>query len=445
MNNKIIENEFHLRDELSQDFYNGIKSPSSFRVGAEIERINVLKNTYEAVPYVIIGQFLDVFASRYDWSKVKNGAHTVGLQKDGSNISLEPGSQVELGIAPSKNIHNICEYLNGFNKKYSEISDCLGFHSLGYGIQPQTTFERINIIPKARYEMMSDYFLDKGNMAYVMMRETAGTQVALDYSSEGDAVLKLRLGMFLAPIVSAMFANSPVRGGQNTGYQSFRAKSWLYTDEQRCGFISEKLFDLNYEFGFGNYVDALLDVPMIYVSRENKNYQVNKTFREYIKDGYDGLEATLDDWRLHANLFFPEVRLRGFIELRNADAQRSDMSLALLALYKGLFYDDEALSQVVNLFDGVTFEDLKRLRYMTPMYALGVEIKGGKVLDFAKELVVIAKNSLVRQACQNQFAQDESVYLQVLEGLLAEGKTPADRVLEFCGSDVASIVEYCSY
>ncbi len=442
MSIKFLENKSNLRDNLASDFYNGIKPACDFRIGTEIERINVLKNNFEAVPYVIIEQFLDIFGTRYGWQKIKNENHILGLQKDGHFVYLEPGSQIELSLAKTENIHNAADYIFDFNKKSSEIADFLGFYTLGYGIQPVSTFDKISIIPKERYELMTDYFVDKGNMAYVMMRETAGAQVTLDYSSEDDAVSKLRLGMFIAPVVSAMFSNSPIHNGQKTSYKSFRAKSWLYTDDERCGFISNKLLNSHEIFAFDDYVETLLDVPMIFVMRENKAIQVNKTFREYLKDGYEGLIATIDDWHLHANLFFPEVRLKGFLEFRNADAQRPDMALALMALYKGIFYDEEAIRQAYSLFSDFSPFDFRRMRFLTPEYALDTEIRDIKVLDIARELAVIAQNSLQRQSALNKSGQDESVYLQVLQKFIAEGKTPADKLLEICKEDIGKIINY---
>lgn len=443
MNTKILDTTSNLKDDLAFDFYEGIKAPCDFKIGAEIERINVLKNTFEAVPYVIIEQFLDIFGAKYGWKKNKNdGNHTIGLQKDGHFVYLEPGSQIELSLAQTENIHNIANFMTDFNKKSSEIAGFLGFYTLGYGIQPLSVFDSISVIPKERYELMTDYFIDKGNMAYVMMRETAGTQITLDYSSEEDAVSKLRLGMFLAPVISAIFSNSPIHGGQKTKFKSFRAKSWLYTDNDRCGFISNKLMDMQEKFTFNDYVEALLDIPMIFVMRENKAYHVNKTFREYLRSGSEGLKATMEDWRLHANLFFPEVRLKGFLEFRNADAQRPDMTLALMALYKGIFYDEEAISKTYSLFSGFSPFDFCQMRFLAPEYALNTEVNGKKVLDIAKELLFIARNSLQKQAMLNEICQDESVYLLVLESFIEQGITPADKLLEICGENTEKMVKY---
>lgn len=442
MSTKFLENKYILKDDLSSQYFNGIKNPCDYKIGVEIEKIGVIKNTFEAVPYVIMEQFLDIFAKKYSWQKIKNNGYTLGLEKDGHFISLEPGSQMELSLAPAKNIHEIAVYLENFNKNAAEVADLLGFHLLGYGIQPVSDYNQISIIPKTRYELMTDYFFDKGDMAYVMMRETAGTQVNLDYSSEEDAMNKLRLGLLLSPIISAIFSNSPIRGGQNTGYKSFRAKSWIYTDNDRCGFVSDKLFDPNYQFTFNDYVETLLDIPMIFVVRGDRNYNVNMTFRNYLKDGYNGLEATLSDWELHSNLYFPEVRLKSFLEFRNADSQNFAMGLALMALYKGIFYDDIAIKDTYSILGDVSLTNLFKMRYLGPKYALDVEVSGKKIGFIAKELIFIAKKSLQKQFELNESSQDESVYLLALEELISYGKTPSDRIIELCGEDIYRLVEY---
>lgn len=442
MSTKFLENEFALKDGLASQYYAGIKNPCDFKIGVEVEKIGVMKKTFEAVPYAIMEQFLDVFSSKYSWQKIKQNNYTIGLQKDTDFISLEPGSQMEISLSPQKNIHQIAKYLTDFNNKTSKIADLLGFHLLGYGIQPFSTYDYINIIPKSRYHSMTDYFIDKGDMAYVMMRETAGTQVNLDYSSEEDAINKLRLGLLLAPIISAIFSNSPIRGGKNTGYKSFRANSWLYTDNDRCGFINEKLFNLNYEFTFNDYVETLLDIPMVFVTRGDKSYNVNTTFRNYLKDGYNGLDATISDWELHSNLYFPEVRLKGFLEFRNADSQNPSLALALMALYKGIFYDETAIKDTYSILKDITLPDLVKMRYLSPKYALDVEVRGKKILDIAKELIFVAKKSLQKQFELNESNQDESFYLLILEEMILSGNTPSDKVLTFCSDDMEKLVEY---
>ena len=60
-------------------------------------------------------------------------------------------------------------------------------------------------------------------------------QVNLDFSSEADMVDKMRLGIALQPIATALFANSPFRNGVPTGYISWRSHVWTDTDPDRRG------------------------------------------------------------------------------------------------------------------------------------------------------------------------------------------------------------------
>ena len=105
-----------------------------------------------------------------------------------------------------------------------------------------------------------------GILSDVMMRETAGIQVGIDFRSEEDAMKKFRLANLMMPFSTAMFANSKIRGGVDTGYKSFRALAWLNTDNERCGFALD--FDKN--MCFKDYILKLLDTPMIFINRENK-------------------------------------------------------------------------------------------------------------------------------------------------------------------------------
>ena len=89
---------------------------------------------------------------------------------------------------------------------------------------------------------MSSYLPEVASKPLVMMRETAGIQVGMDFCDEQDAMRKFRLALKLSPVVSAIFSNSPVRNGKLTKYKSYRALSWLSTDNARCGLVSPKIF-----------------------------------------------------------------------------------------------------------------------------------------------------------------------------------------------------------
>ena len=165
-------------------------------------------------------------------------------------------------------------------------------------------------------------------------------QANFDFDDESTAADKLRTAFGVTSIVTALAAASPISGGRPNGYQSYRAAIWLDTDPDRCGFVPG-VFEPG--FGFRQYVEWALDVPMFFIVREGVYHRVpGVTFRRFMKEGWQGQRATIWDWETHLSTLFPEVRLKHFIEVRGADAGPLDMVLGVPALWRGLLDDREA-------------------------------------------------------------------------------------------------------
>src|SRR5262249_10515464 len=143
-------------------------------------------------------------------------------------------------------------------------------------------------------------------------------QVNLDFADEADAADKIRVALAASPVVTALFASSPISEGRPNGYKSYRAAVWLDTDEDRCGILP---FAFEPGFGFAAYTEWALDVPMFFVVRARVYHPAGGlTFRRFVRDGLRGHRATLADWETHLSTLFPEVRLKRTIEMRGADA-----------------------------------------------------------------------------------------------------------------------------
>ena len=108
----------------------------------------------------------------------------------------------------------------------------------------------------------------RGRHGLDMMFRTATVQVNLDFADEADMVAKLRVGLALQPVATALFANSPFTEGKPNGFQSYRAEIWRDTDPDRTGLLP---FAFEAGMGFERYVDYALDVPMYFVYRDG-NY-----------------------------------------------------------------------------------------------------------------------------------------------------------------------------
>lgn len=405
----------------------GCKPRSEFKIGIEYERLLIDNKTYQATPYFggnSVYRLLRQIAYNDGWRFITDFGSVTGLKKGNTTITLEPGGQFEISLDPQGTIADIEREIEKIDKKIIPIAKNLGISFLNYGISPLSTYREIDFIPKKRYEIMSKTL--PGDLLQNMMKETASIQVSMDYENEEDAINKLKLALKLSPVISAMFANSPIYGGYDSTYKSYRALSWLFTDNNRCGLISKKLFEQNYDFSFNDYVEVLLNIPMLYIVRNNKVVEINQkiNFDKFIKEGYQNYIATIDDFKLHANLYFPEARLNSYIEMRNHDCQSGNLKYAIPAIYKGLFYNNRSINETLLLFKKFKYEDFIYARENVPRYALNAKLGEYKIADIAKEVLNIAHSYLYKEG------KEEQKYLEPIEMLVFNGSCPADIILK---------------
>ncbi len=384
--------------QLLDEFVLGCKTEQ--RIGLEYERIPVYKSNDNVVPYEgIYGmcELLREFAKIDNWDYILDNQNIIGLKKIHDTITLEPGCQFELSIEPQNTIWELKNKIEEIDKAIQPLLEEFEIKLLNVGVSPKTTYKNIKLIPKRRYHIMANYLW--GILSDVMMRETAGIQVGIDYKSEEDAMKKFRLANLISPFATAMFANSNIRGGVETGYKSFRALAWLNTDNERCGFA----LNFNKNMSFKDYIDILLDTPMIFINRENSTINLNGrlTFKQFMKNGFENFYPTIEDWKLHANLYFPEVRLRNFIEIRNHDCVGGGLEYSIPALYKGIMYSKSAMEEVEELLNKYTSNEIKELRYNVARFGTQSKLRHKPILAICKELAEISYYSL-KSACKDE-------------------------------------------
>ncbi len=408
------------KSELAQIFYSGCKNET--KVGVESEKLLVYKENQQAVKYEDVAKILNLFDEK-EWQKIYDDGNLTALKSNIGMITLEPGSQIELSLKPYKTLDEITKQLNNFYTQLDKYSEQIGAMVINRGIHPVSTYDNINIIPKKRYEYMTKYLPQKGLTPFVMMRETEDIQANFDYKDEQDAIRKLALSIKMSPIISALYSNSPVRGGKLTEYKSFRANSWLNVDEDRCGFISKKLFEKELNFTFNDYVETLLDVPMIFIERNGNYYEANLTFREFISNGYNGLIAQLSDWLTHISLYFPDVRLKSYIEIRNHDAQNALMTYSVPAFWKGIIYNPNAIEAIEDILKNYSYEDFVQLRSNAPKYGINAKLKNIEIIELIKEFFNISRASLQENGI------NEEKYLDSAFEYIENKRTPADDII----------------
>lgn len=418
------------RNQLVETFEKAGKPRAQWRIGVEHEKIAVDPATARAIPYSGsrgIERLLDELAARFGWERVQEDGRTVSLRRGDLAITLEPGGQVELAGAPRPSLHESRAELVDHVRELSEVGSDLGIAFLGLGIQPMSTPEEIELVPKERYRIMDPYMRRVGTLGVRMMRQTATVQANIDFADERDAMRKFRTGMRLAPVLNAMFANSGIVDGALARHASVRGHIWTDTDRARCGLLR---FAWDDGAGFESYVQWALDVPVYFFLRDG-HYTRDVTgipFCELLH-GISGLpRPNLDDWNLHLTTLFPEVRLKAFIEFRSADAQPADTLLAPAALVKGLYYDDDCLDAAWDMVKSWSFDECIDLAEEAARSALRARMRRIELRELARELLQIAETGLRRQRCLDEAGRDESVYLGSVRALVARGLTPGDLI-----------------
>src|SRR6266540_181806 len=375
--------------ELEAYFHDAGKPFDRWRVGTEYEKVGIDRNTGQAIPYYGkrgVEHILRELIERFGWEPEEQDGHIIALTRDKAQITLEPGGQIELSGEPCDSIHCTYAEFTQHIRELLEVTSPLGIIFLGLGMQP-------------------------------------------------------------APILIAMFANSPICEGQLNGYRSFREHIWTDTDRNRSGLLK---FAFLPEVSFAHYVEYALDVPMYFIVR-NKHYidMTHLTFRQFFQYGHNGERATIEDWGDHLTTLFPETRIKRYIEIRSVDSQPPDLMPALSALVKGAFYDSDCLQAAWDLVKGWSWDERMQAYLDSHVDALAARVRRYSLLDLARELLAIAWEGLRRQNQVNDVGDDETIYLKPLKNLLDVGKCPADILLEKWEGelhhDIRRLIAYTAY
>ena len=425
-----IERESQLAEYLAS----GCKPAEAWRIGTEHEKFGYDLATRAPLPYdgpCSIRAMLEGLRDRFGWGEVREAGKLIGLVKEGANVSLEPGGQLELSGATLETIHQTCDEVNVHLREVKAIADDIGAGFIGLGAAPIWTGDQMPVMPKGRYALMTPYMERVGTTGTQMMYRTCTVQVNLDFSSEADMVRKFRVALALQPVATALFADSPFSNGRPNGFLSYRSHIWTDTDPDRTGMLD---FVFEDGFGFERYADYLLDVPMYFVYRDGRYIDASgQSFRDFLAGrlpALPGERPTLKDWADHATTAFPEVRLKRYLEMRGADGGPWNRLCALPAFWVGLLYDQTALDAAWDLVRDFSAAERHGLRDGVPRQALKTPFRTGTLNDLAREALAIAAHGLARRARRNRHGADERVFLEPLLEFVASGSCPAERKLE---------------
>lgn len=406
-------------------FAAGNKPEPDWKVGTEHELVGVWRDgsggpshapAYEGPAG--IGAVLRAFAAR-GWTPISEDGHIIALSLGAAQITIEPGGQLELAGPPVRHDQEFATVLADYAAVLREISAELGIAWLRAGIRPWGQRDDIPWMPKARYGVMRRYMPTVGTRGLDMMLRTATVQVNLDFADEQDAAEKMRCAFSVAPLLTALYANSSVVEGRPAGYASIRAHIWRDTDGARTGLLP---FVFERDDLFTAYTEWALDVPMYFLYRGGYRDVGNISFRQFLAEGYAGERATQADWALHLSTLFPETRLKRYLEIRSCDCGSLPMITALAPLARGLLYHAASRRSATALLGSLSLPERNELMDAVAVAGLAARLPRGRgtVGDLVKELVALARGGLAA------LDPDAVGLLWPLEGIAQSGKTQAD-------------------
>ena len=414
----------------------------AWKIGTEHEKFLFHRSSQTPVAYAgeagvgaLLARLLEEVGPQA--TPIMEKGNIIGL-KDGAggSVTLEPGGQLELSGAPLANLHDTCAETGRHLKQMRAACEPLDIGMLGLGYHPTARREDISFMPKGRYKIMSAYMPKVGSLGLDMMLRSCTVQVNLDYATEADMRKKFRTSLALQPIATALFANSPFKDGAPSGLKTTRAHAWTDTDNARCG-VPECVFDP--AFGFEQWIDYILDVPMYFLHRGDDYVDVaGHSFRDFMAGnlaGFVGETPSMADFEDHITTAFPEVRLKTFLEMRGADSGLWGNICALPAFWVGLLYDETALDAAADLASDITANDVLAARLSVSKDGLNGQLGGHDVYDLAAKLVQIASDGLRRRGNMDSGGNDETGFLSPLRDAIERQKTPADLLLEKYHSD----------
>ena len=405
-----------------QNLLRGSKPRAEWMCGAEFELFGYDRGL-ERIDAAQVQRVLAGFAPSSRDLVYEGGTIVEAGDGQMNRLTVEPGGQVEFSGSPQRRLADVERELRRYLARLREVAEAGGLAFLAVGFDPLRSIGEQRWFPKMRYEVMRPYLASRGRRAWDMMCRTCSVQTNLDYGDMEDLCRKFLVGNRLAPVVTAIFANSPFEGGRPSGYKSTRAAAWLDTDPDRAGLAAPALRD---NFRPEDYVAYALDVPMIFAQRGGRyiGAVAGLRFSQFLERGHAGLAPVFGDWADHLTTIVTDARLKQHVELRSADANDLETAMALHALWKGLLYDDAALAEARRIAPRLKPADALLLRERVARDGLAARCAGVDVLRLAREAVALAAEGLGR------VAPDEVKYLDVLrERVVAEGLCPADILL----------------
>ncbi|PIQ77544.1 hypothetical protein COV82_03970 [Candidatus Peregrinibacteria bacterium CG11_big_fil_rev_8_21_14_0_20_46_8] len=441
------------KDDIYNFFSESYKKPEEVVIGMEVERHGIHRSNHEPITYLEnngLRKIQDKLVEELGWEVEKQeNKFITSLHRGGTRLTLETSEAMsELSGRTHPSIHDLARELRMHQNEFFEISKIFDVAWLGIGYEPFVPDDKVRLIKLQRYEVLYNYFKKRGAVNLEFMKKMCSVQANIDFTSEDDAQKKFQILLRLAPFLAAMYAHSPLKEGKTTGFVSLRTHLTRQMDRRRFGL--RKAF-LSPNFGFKDWAEFCLKVPMLAIIREGKWIPAKRmTFNQFLKSGLDGYTATMEDWLLHLSFVYTDVRIKKYIEVRVCDSLPPMLIPSMQAIVKGFVYHKDGAAAMKNLTKNWSFRDFNLVYHDIAKHGLYAERHKMKMLDYCKEIINIASDNLRALAVKNQNDEDESIHLQPIKDFVfVKEKSPGRFLAEKWDGDWKRnpdrLVEWCAF
>lgn len=342
-------------------------------IGIELEQFTFRKDNgeaYQQVPVHGKNSLSEILAARCASMQAQIAYHEGPNSKDikyiafpdGSRILFEPGGQVEISTPPCTSAMVLDEKIRTIQQMLTSIMAGHGIYFGQRGVNSVLSANMVrNQLNLPRYRALEAYLDGIGPYGRQMMMRTCSLHINIDAGHADEIRMKrLALANLLAPIATAVFANSPFRDATGINYNSYRSVIWRNTDPLRTGILPFHLYipDMDKDAMINVYLNFALDAPLIYIrDLGDRVFPTDFTMRYWMDHPIDGISPQLGHWDNHLSLLFPEVRLKGYLEIRTVDAPPIQWQLAPIVFYAGILFSatqtDKALALLMPYADRI--------------------------------------------------------------------------------------------
>ncbi len=412
------------KEKIIKYFESGSKDKKKFKIGIEHEKFLFNNNNNKRINYLKIKEMFSALLE-FGWNPIFENKNIIGLSKNGKNITLEPGNQIELSGEKLNNIHESCAESHDYLFELRQVTKKLNLNIVSSGFDPISKLSEIPTNPKQRYKLMTKEMPLEGKLSLDMMYRTCGTQLNIDYETEDDFIKKFRIVNSIVPISIALFANSSIVEKKKSDYLSYRSKVWQNTS--RGGLPKLFFEDLNFE----KYADFVMNFPILFIQDKNRYISGKKySFIDFMSGKINEIDNRIpdeSDLSIHLSTIFTENRLKKYIELRSMDTCGWDCLCAGPAFYIGILYG--SLDEVYDLISKWDKNKIINAYLEAPKKGFNTQLMGRDLHYWSSLLLKISKKGLEGRDIINKSGKNETLFLGHLQKLIENKMTNADHMI----------------